>query len=268
MVWQILIDFSDRFYHFHAAFSEKACLFTVFIKLSIMKKVSVLLFALFVSLSLISAQENSRETRKHSNFSKVSFGISGDLRINLGNSFSVELEGSPDDIDAIITEVSGDRLIIKHENWRFNIRDKVNINITMPAIEGLSVSGSGRAEISDDLANADELSLGVSGSGNIHTGSIEVDEFEATISGSGNIFIEGGGLADRGDISISGSGGYEGSEFEIDNLTISVSGSGNCLCKAGDALKASISGSGNVSYKGEPRIEARVSGSGKVRSAK
>lgn len=232
-----------------------------------MKKVSSLLFVLSLTLGLAAGQGAGREARKHSDFTRISFGISGDLRINLGDRFSVELEGSQNDLAAIVTEVSGDRLIIRQENWRFNIRDKVSIYITMPLIEGLSVSGSGRAEIADKITDADDLSLGVSGSGKILTGRIEVDDFEASVSGSGNIIIGEGGLADRGDISISGSGGYEGDEFEIDNLSISVSGSGNCTCKAGDALKASISGSGSVYYKGKPRIDARISGSGKVRSA-
>jgi hypothetical protein len=230
-----------------------------------MKRAAAFLIAILILGSVASAQ--SKETRDVKGFRKVNFGIAGDLKIKLGNEFSVVLEGKKDDISEVITEVSGDKLVIKQENWHFNFNEKVTVYITMPAISGLSVSGSGRAELLDAVKDADEFSLNVSGSGKITAGKIETDSFSSEISGSGNIYINEAGQADKGNISISGSGSYHGDQMEADNLTVHISGSGNCTCKAGDSLKASISGSGNVNYYGSPRIDARVSGSGHVRSA-
>ncbi len=51
------------------------------------------------------------------------------------------------------------------ENWRFNFNEKVNAYVTLPELTGLSVSGSGKAEILDPIKDADDLSLNVSGSG-------------------------------------------------------------------------------------------------------
>lgn len=225
--------------------------------------------ALFVITIILSgfAAGQKKETRNHRGFDRVGFGIPGNLIIKLGPEFSVVLEGDQDDLEEIITEVSGDKLIIKQESWRYRFEEKVSVTITMPGITGLSVSGSGNAEIVDDIKDADDLDLSVSGSGKIITAGIVVDEFQCGISGSGDVIIGSAGEADRGEISISGSGGYRGENFEIDHLAVRVSGSGSCYCKAGDSLKASISGSGNVTYNGDPRIDARVSGSGKVRSA-
>jgi len=230
-----------------------------------MKKLTVLFFTAFLVTGITTGQE--KETRNLKGFDRVSFGISGNLSIRIGPEFRVVLEGSRRDLEAVITEISGDRLIIKQENWRFRFDEKVNINITMPEITALSVSGSGNAEIVDDIKNADALDLSVSGSGKLLTAGIQVDQIGCSISGSGDINIASDGEADRGEISISGSGGYRGEDFNIDKLAVRVSGSGSCYCKAGDSLQASISGSGNVTYKGDPKIDARVSGSGKVRSA-
>ena len=193
---------------------------------------------------------------------------SGNLNIKIGPEFSVVLEGEKDDLREVITDVSDGRLRIRVENWRFNFKEKINAYVTLPALTGLSVSGSGRAEILDPIKDADGLSLNVSGSGKLITKELTVDALDCGISGSGDIYIGGTGSADRGDISISGSGSYNGPDFEIDHLEVSVSGSGSCLCKAGDSLTARISGSGNVTYNGDPKIDARVSGSGHVRSAK
>ncbi|HUV00773.1 MAG TPA: head GIN domain-containing protein [Bacteroidales bacterium] len=234
-----------------------------------MKKVilsAAFLIALILTTGISYGQSVVKETRDVRNFTKVSFGVSGNLYIKLGSEFRVEIEGDRRVLNEIATEVSGGRLIIKQENWRFNFKDeRVTINITMPEIEGLSVSGSGRAEIMDAV-NSDDLNLSVSGSGKLITRGMEVDDLSCGISGSGDILLEGNGKVDRATIAISGSGGFQGESIEIDHLKISISGSGNCYCKVGDSLDASISGSGNVTYLGDPRVNARVSGSGHVRS--
>ena len=230
-----------------------------------MKRLAALIVITVFVTGIAIGQES--ETRNLKGFDKVSFGISGNLIIKFGPEFRVELEGSRRDLEAVVTEITGDRLIIRQENWRFRFDEKVNVTITMPEITGLSVSGSGKAEIVDDIKNADDLDLSVSGSGKLITAGIIVDDFKCSISGSGDVIIGSVGEADSGEISISGSGGYRGEDFEIDNLKVRISGSGSCYCKAGDSLQASISGSGNVTYKGDPKIDARVSGSGKVRSA-
>lgn len=234
-----------------------------------MKKVilsAAFLIALILTTGISYGQSVVKETRDVRNFTKVSFGVSGNLYIKLGSEFRVEIEGDRRVLNEIATEVSGGRLIIKQENWRFNFKDeRVTINITMPEIEGLSVSGSGRAEIMDAV-NSDDLNLSVSGSGKLITRGMEVDDLSCRISGSGDILLEGNGTIDRATIAISGSGGFQGESIEIDHLKISISGSGNCYCKVGDSLDASISGSGNVTYLGDPRVNARVSGSGHVRS--
>lgn len=224
------------------------------------------IFGLLLPLYAVSGQGITKETRDLRGFTKVSLGIAADLNIRIGPEFSVVLEGTKTDLAEIVTEVSGEKLLIKQESWRFNFREKVNVSVTMPSLSGLSVSGSGRAEILDAIKDADNLNLNVSGSGNLITAGLVVDELNCDISGSGNISIKSEGSADRGDITISGSGGYSGEAMEIDRLKVNISGSGHCLCKAGDSLTASISGSGNVSYVGDPKIDAHVSGSGHVRS--
>jgi hypothetical protein len=233
-----------------------------------MKKV---LFSIAIVICLISSQCTGQEVKKKARdikgFTRISYGISGVLDILIGPKFKVILEGEIVDMEKVVTEVSGDRLIIRLENWRTKLNEDVSVYITMPELKELGVSGSGFAEILDTIRSADKLNLSVNGSGGIVTTNLEADNLDCSISGSGKIII-GRGTADSGDISISGSGSYTGATFEIDHLKVSISGSGNCLCKVGDSLKAAISGSGNVTYKGDPEIDASVSGSGHVQSMK
>lgn len=230
-----------------------------------MKKAVILLFFLILAGNLLSGQGTAKETRNVSGFTKVIFGVSGNLYIRQGSVYSLEIEGPRSVLDEIDTEVSGGRLLIKRDVWGFTFKDeKVTINLMMPDLEGLSVSGSGNAEVYE-FTNLDDLELNVSGSGKILMNRLNADDLFCGISGSGDILLKGNGSADRAEISISGSGSFRGEEVEIDKIEVKLSGSGTCYCKAGDSLEAHVSGSGSVFYSGNPRVDARVSGSGRVR---
>lgn len=232
-----------------------------------MKRLAALLI-LANTVALISAGQNMhREARDIKGFTKISYAVPGNLEIKIGPEYNVILEGDDDDIEEIVTDISGDRLSIRYDRWNFSFNEKVNVYITMPEVNGISVSGSGKAQILDPVRNVDEMNFNLSGSGRLVTNAMEVDDLVCNISGSGSIIIGSEGKADRGEVTISGSGSYKGEDFEIDHLEVSVSGSGSCYCKVGDSLEAGISGSGIVSYKGDPKIDARVSGSGRVRAS-
>lgn len=224
---------------------------------------SVFIVALTAATAFSNSQSVVKETRDLTGFTKVSFGVSGDLYINIGNEFRVELEGEKALLDEIVTEVSNGKLVIRKDNWRLNMNQKVTIYITMPSIKGLGVSGSGKAVIKDAV-KADNLDLSVSGSGKLLTADIEASDMSCNISGSDNINLEGSGNVIKAGISISGSGNFNGEPLKIGTAGISISGSGNCTCNVTESLRASVSGSGNVTYLGNPKVDARVSGSGRV----
>ncbi len=227
---------------------------------------TLFLVAVSVTYGFSKGQSEERETRDLSGFTKINFGVSGDLFINFGKEFKVVLEGDRDVLEDIITDVSNGRLVIKKEKWRFRMNERVTVYITLPELNGLGVSGSGRAEIKDAL-KTDDLNLSVSGSGKIYTSDVTVDNIDCGISGSGDIIFGGNGNASRADISISGSGNYSGEALKIETAKISISGSGNCTCNVTESLEARVSGSGNVGYYGKaPKVDAHVSGSGHVRS--
>jgi hypothetical protein len=213
-----------------------------------------------------SGQPGVEETRNLKGFTSINFGVAGDLYINIGPEFKVVLEGDKSLLEDIITEVSGGKLTIKKDNWNLNMNSRVVVNITMPELDGLGVSGSGKAEIMDVL-KANNIYFNVSGSGKIYVGNLEAEKLDCGISGSGDIIINKSGTVDNAHIGISGSGSYSGEALEIDLADIHISGSGNCSCNVKESLVAHVSGSGNVSYSGNPKkVDARVSGSGKVRS--
>ena len=229
-----------------------------------MKKILASALILLLASQISQAQSTQTEKRDLRGFSKVAFAISGDVLISLGNTYSVELEGDRDYLREVKTDIVGDELRIRRDKWFDSGNEKVTVRITMPAIDGISVSGSGRVTVKDPL-RGDGLDVAISGSGRALLRDVALGEVECSISGSGSLNFAGNGTIKKLEISISGSGDYTGDGTRIDVLDARISGSGSCDCHVTEMLRASISGSGDILYSGNPKIDAAVSGSGKVR---
>lgn len=224
------------------------------------------LFAAFLVLMVLPLTASAqKETRDVKNFTEVGFAVPGDLYVQIGSAYSVVIEGDADFLKKVVTEVRGTRLIIKTENSWNTGNNKIIVHVTMPSVEGLSLSGSGKIFIESPLKGSN-LSLAISGSGKMMAGDISYQEMSCSISGSGSFGFSGTGKVTDADLSISGSGDFNAPGLEITNLEAGISGSGSCDCFVTGKLEARISGSGDVLYSGNPRIDVSSSGSGKVRS--
>ena len=230
-----------------------------------MKKLLSSAFALLLFVSAATAQDTYKETRNLTGFDEVSFCLAGEVYISLGQGFNVVLEGDKEYLSGVVTKVSGGELVIKRDNWLNFDNHKVIVHLTMPALNGIDVSGSGKVMVTDPL-KSDDFEADISGSGKIYLKDVTMGDVECDISGSGTFVAEGTGSMSSLEVNISGSGSYKGESTKIGTFEASISGSGNCDCYVTDMLRASISGSGNVSYSGNPKIDASISGSGKVRT--
>ncbi len=221
------------------------------------------IICLFFFLTAISHGYGQSEQREVGSFTRISMGIAGDLYIRQGNRISLELKGDKDDLEEIITKVSGATLEIKYQSSRWwSKHDRVTVYLTAPDIEGISLGGSGKV-ISEGPIRSDELDLRLSGSGKMIFETI-VGELETSISGSGNMSLKG--TAGRVELSISGSGNLDAEDLEISTCDVRISGSGRCKIWVKNEIDSRISGSGSVLYRGEPeKIYSDISGSGKLR---
>jgi len=224
--------------------------------------IAILIAGFFVANPVL-AKEEMRDLPP---FTKITLKISGKVYVVQGDTQSVKIVAEDETLEEIITEVKDRTLSIRFpntnmfKNWN---PGKIEIYITIPGIDALTVSGSG--DISSEEINSRILDLAVSGSGNIDIEKLTNEQVSAAISGSGNISISGNGVAKELKARISGSGNIDASNFEAENVDVQTSGSGNCSVISNGEIKARISGSGNVNYSGNPAIDSSVSGSGKVK---
>ncbi len=231
-----------------------------------MKRRILVLAIVLLGISMLNPLLAEDQERDVPSFSKISLRISGNLYLKQGEKQSVKIVAKESTLEDIITEVKDRTLNIRFpSNFVFKKYDpgKIDIYVTVPEVDGLSISGSG--DILAENINTRILDLAVSGSGDIKIGELSSERISGSISGSGNVRIEKGGVADELSVSISGSGGFDAAEYEADDVTVRISGSGNCKITTNGSIKARIAGSGNVYYSGNPSIDSSVAGSGKVR---
>lgn len=225
-------------------------------------KLTLSILFIFAGASLFAQQSEIRDVPA---FTKLSLSTAAKLHLTQGNTQKVELKGSEEALKDVETEVRGGHLIIKRENsswFSWSDSDELEIYVTVPKIEELNVSGSGKVYGKNKFETSD-LEISVSGSGGV---AIETDakDLDLSISGSGQIELEGS--AAHADISISGSGSLEAEDLKAVSYKIIISGSGSCKVNAEKSIDASISGSGSVYYKGNPaNINSSTSGSGKIK---
>jgi hypothetical protein len=192
---------------------------------------------------LTASGDKTTETRELRQFTGVKSSGANDVHVTYGPEFKVTIKGSDNLVPYFKTEVVGNTLHLGYERVSVR-RDDIEVFVTLPEIQYVSVSGSGSVDIYGNFP--------------------DVEFFDVAISGSGEVDVEDPFTADETVIKISGSGEADLEELNTRHADINISGSGDAKLRIQETLKARISGSGKIYYKGNPQVDSKISGSGKV----
>ena len=233
-------------------------------------RTALLAVILMLPAGLVLGQERVRESRSVEAFTEIKYGIPGTLHVRQGEEASLEIEASEEVIAQIETTVDGSALEIMAEGETgFFARlfgdsdldaDEIDVYVTAPTIEHLTLAGSGQV-IGETPLQAASLSLKVAGSGDMDL-DVDTEELNVRIAGSGGCFVRG--RAGSLDVNIAGSGDLRADELETQRAEVQIAGSGDVEVHVTDHLSAQIFGSGDVRYRGRPTIETNTYGSGTV----
>jgi hypothetical protein len=201
------------------------------------------------------------EERPLSEFKTIKLKGVGRVVLIQGRPHKINIETDDNIIPLIETEIQNEQLVISQGNY--NLRPtKLNFNITVAHLDGISISGAGDV-IGKSRFVSEDFAAKISGSGDMEL-ELEVANLDTAISGSGSMNLSG--QTGRYDAEISGSGRIDAFDMQAKNVSLKISGSGDCRVNATEILHARISGSGDVFYKGHPRITSKISGSGSLES--
>ena len=203
-----------------------------------------------------------------------------DVNLRVGTAPSLTVEADSNLLPMIRTEVIGGTLRMWVEG---NVRSAngLRVTATMPALDQVTASGSGRLTISE--LNGASLAFTKSGSGTVnlsgrvgrldfqHSGSGHVNA-SALNTGDANVNLNGSGRMSLGQVqggaltvNVHGSGSLQAGGA-VDSLTARVNGSGGVNLAALASEKADLvtNGSGDISARVKRTLVAQSNGSGTI----
>jgi len=206
-----------------------------------MKQVCLLFLAFVVFSFALSSDEKEYNL---GDFDSIRISNSADVYISFGKTNSVKVKGTAEQIERLDLKVEKNSLKVKSKKIQgiWNPKKAVEVYITMPNLEEISIAGSGDCFVK---------------------GNFDLDDLYISIAGSGDVELKGGSIDDL-DISIAGSGDVN-CDMIAENADVSIAGSGDVELTVRERLDVSVVGSGDVFYHGNPgKVDVSSLGSGEV----
>ncbi len=195
--------------------------------------------------------------------------VSGPIELTLkqGSIPSLVVKGEQRHLSKITTEQNGDNLVISFSGSGFHSKTPIEVEVTVPMLEKLTVRGSGESHVTG--FSGEQLQLALNGSGNVELKG-EYQRVTANLRGSGDLnlstgnsnsidldVIGSGSITAKGKSKalvthLNGSGDIDADELLAENVTISLNGSGNTHVHATQSINVNLRGSGDVKIQGQP----------------
>lgn len=190
-----------------------------------------------------------------------------DLTVRYGPQPALVVRGEQRLLQNIETSASGDTLRISTRGLMLRHRQPLEVEVTLPMLDALSVDGSGNTRVNGFSGERIALSLDGSGrvqfngryrqarvvlhgSGDLSLDAGNSDSIEAELMGSGAISLAG--ATRRFKLEASGSGTLDAQRLRADEAQLRQTGSGSATVTVHDTVTASVSGSGDIDVHGEP----------------
>lgn len=133
------------------------------------------------------------------------------------------------------------------------------VAITLPAVQKLSVAGSGSIAASGLTG---KVKATIAGSGVLDLADLDAERLSANVMGSG--VLAASGTSEKLKLSIAGSGVAKLDDLTVGKAKVSMAGSGNATFASDGRVKAHMMGSGNVTVIGRARCSVHSMGSGQL----
>lgn len=189
------------------------------------------------------------------------------VTIQEGAQPAVQINGYENVIKHMKASVENNKLTLTtdlDDTWDIDC-DGITVQVTMPAIAALSLSGAADADLHGNITG-NSFKLETSGASKVTIDNINVDNFSTDGSGAASIEVKAGNVK-TATYDISGAGKIKAFPLQTMETSVSISGAGKGEVTAQQKLSADISGAGSVKYKGHPAVTKDISGAGTVADA-
>ncbi|MBA2703217.1 MAG: DUF2807 domain-containing protein [Blastocatellia bacterium] len=180
-----------------------------------------------------------KQKREVASFNSIATEGAFDIDVVCQKPQSVEVEGDDNLLPLITTEVSDNVLHIR-SNRSFSVNDPVRVTISLPELEGISVSGAGKFDI-----------VG-----------IKNEKFEIDANGATTIKVAGETKVI--DIDSNGAGKIDAHKLRAARGVVQAKGVARVDVNVAEQLDVTVSGPSHVTYHGDPVLNKTIHGPGSV----
>ena len=194
-------------------------------------------------------------------FDAITLDSSDTVDVRRGEGYAIHIEGADEVRDRIDIRRDGNDLRIGRKGpglWTTG-DTSARIVVTMPAIRGATLTGSG--DITIDQASEPFVAK-LDGSGDMTLGQLQGDRATLTVSGSGTLAVAGSVRTIA--LSVAGSGKIDARQVRAGEATVSIAGSGDIAADINGPARVSVVGSGSATLGSGARCVVDRVGSGQV----
>ena len=179
------------------------------------------------------------QKREISPFTSISTEGAFTIEVTCQKDPSLEVEGDDNVLEFVTAEVRGNELRLTSSK-SFSTDEPVRFKITVPNLEGLTVSGAGRIDIKG----------------------MKNEKFEIDSNGAPNIVVAG--TTNTIDIDSNGAGRIDTQNLHASRGVVDSKGVSRIDLDVSEQLDITVSGPSTVTYTGDPVVNKTVNGPGKV----
>lgn len=179
------------------------------------------------------------QKRQISPFTSISTEGAFEIEVTCQKDPSLEVEGDDNVLEFVTTEVHGKELRLRNSK-SYSMSEPVRIRVTVPNLEGLSVSGAGRIDVKD----------------------MKNEKFEIDSNGAPSIIVSG--TTNTVDIDSNGAGKIDTHNLRASRAVVDSKGVSRIDLDVKEQLDITVSGPSTVTYRGDPVVNKTINGPGKV----
>lgn len=197
--------------------------------------------------------------------------MSGPIDLNLHQSASpaLQLRGDPKLLARVTTRIEGNTLYVGTRGIFISIgkSEQTQLDLALPALEKVSLQGSGDAQLrgfrgarldlsqrgsGDMKADLDyqQVTAVVQGSGNLMLNLAQSDTLDLSMHGSGDVNLKA--QLRQLNAKLTGSGDLNASNARVRSAELEMRGSGDVRVNVSDSVRGRLSGSGDLLVGGNP----------------
>jgi hypothetical protein len=179
------------------------------------------------------------EKRNVTPFTAISTEGAFTIEVTCQKDLGLEVEGDDNVLSVVTAEVANNVLRLRNTK-NYSVGEPVKFKISVPNLEGLSVSGAGKIDIKG----------------------MNNEKFEIDSEGAPNISVSGNTKII--DIDSSGAGKIDTHNLHASRGIVDSKGVSRIDLDVADQLDVTVSGPSSVFYKGDPVVNKTINGPGKV----